>query len=109
MEFAQRFFVWIMFLVIFSSFFVIVKSSGSESWEKVVADGFNNTKNDYAWSMVTFRDKLYVGTLNSYGGAEIWFTSDGDPTTWRKVHDDFMLSNRGIRCLISNPGISWSV
>ena len=99
MKFVKRFFVWIMFLMIISFIFFAVSYSEAQSWEKVVADGFDNAKNDYAWSMATFKDKLYVGTLNSYGGAEIWCTSDAEATTWSKVHDDFLLSNRGIRCL----------
>ena len=76
--------------------------SGAESWKKVVALGFDNPKNDYAWSMETFKEKIYVGTLNVLGGAEIWSSYSGEPDTWEMVYDSRSLLNPGIRCLYND-------
>lgn len=35
--------------------------------KKIISDGFGNCHNMYAWTMETFKDKLYVGTLNIVG------------------------------------------
>jgi hypothetical protein len=75
--------------------------AGAQSWEKVADKGFGEPANDYAWSMATFQNKLYVGTLNPLKGAEIWRSSSGEPDTWQRVYNaaSGVLGNGGIRCL----------
>jgi len=69
---------------------------------KVVERGFDDPKNDYAWSMASFRGRLYVGTLNSLWGAEIWSSTNGSPGTWSRVYKSFFFSNSGIRYLYAD-------
>jgi len=76
--------------------------AGADSWEEVVNNGFGEPSNDYAWSMETFQGKLYVGTLNSNRGAEIWSSSSGEPDTWRRVYNTLRTSNLGIRTLYAD-------
>jgi len=76
--------------------------SGAESWKKVVDRGFGNTANDYAWSMATFQGNLYVGTLNSLNGAEIWSSSTGEPRDWNRVYKAPTYSSWGVRCLYAD-------
>jgi len=73
----------------------------AESWEKVVNMGFGSTRNDYAWSMAKFKGKLYVGTLNTYGGAQIWCSDSGDSETWQRVGPR-LSRNLGVRCLYAD-------
>ncbi|MEW5803580.1 MAG: hypothetical protein AB1847_15915 [bacterium] len=75
---------------------------GAEEWEEVVPNGFGEPSNDYAWSMATFRGKLYVGTLNSNRGAEIWSSSSGEVDTWERVYNTLTTSNLGIRCMYAD-------
>ena len=79
--------------------------ANAEYWEKVVSMGFDNPKNDYAWSMETFKGKIYVGTLNALGGAEIWSSCQGAAGTWKMVYDNHSLSNNGIRCLYNDKDL----
>ncbi|MEW5803584.1 MAG: hypothetical protein AB1847_15935 [bacterium] len=73
--------------------------SHAENWEKVADKGFGDPGNDYAWSMETFRGKLYVGTLNSMKGAQIWRSGTGGSRGWERVYHASTVSNSGIRCL----------
>ncbi len=63
-------------------------------WEQVVGHkaphtpgGFGNPDNTGAWSIETFQNQLYVGTMNwdfsDTGGCEIWRTDDG--LHWEQV------------------------
>ncbi|MEW5803450.1 MAG: hypothetical protein AB1847_15260 [bacterium] len=76
--------------------------SSAESWRKVVDTGFGNPSNDYAWSMATFKGKLYVGTLNSLQGAEIWSSSTGEPRSWDRVYKTPVDTSWGVRYLYSD-------
>jgi len=76
--------------------------SGAEQWQKTVNDGFGNTRNDYAWSMATFKGKLYVGTLNVWDRAEIWRSDSGESGTWQRVHKSFLDRSLGIRYLYAD-------
>ncbi|MGA1875861.1 MAG: hypothetical protein ACMUIA_09665 [bacterium] len=75
---------------------------GLEHWRKVVENGFGDEKNDYAWSMASYRGKLFVGTLNLLGGAEIWSSFNGEPESWERVYKSFVFLNSGIRCLYAD-------
>ncbi len=74
-------------------------SASAEHWERVADNGFGEPSNDYAWSMCTFKGKLYVGTLNTLRGGEIWSSADGHK--WKKVYDARSGSIIGIRDLYS--------
>jgi len=76
--------------------------SAAQNWEKVADKGFGDAGNDYAWSMATFRGKLYVGTLNGMKGAQIWCSSSGEPDTWKRVYHSTPFANSGIRCLYAD-------
>lgn len=76
----------------------------AELWEKVVENGFDNPRNDYAWSMETFKGRLLVGTLNLLNGGEIWSTQSGNLNEWEKVFEAPLRSDYGIRCLYSDRG-----
>ncbi|MEW5803582.1 MAG: hypothetical protein AB1847_15925 [bacterium] len=75
--------------------------SSAEHWEKVAGNGFGESSNDYAWSMCTFQKKLYVGTLNTLRGGEIWCSATGVEGSWKKVYDSRHNGNLGIRNLYS--------
>ena len=53
-----------LFLMANLVFLFIFRFSSAELWEKVAEKGFHDPSNDYAWSMETFQDHIYVGTLN---------------------------------------------
>ncbi|MEW5803586.1 MAG: hypothetical protein AB1847_15945 [bacterium] len=76
----------------------------AESWVKVVDKGFGEPSNDYAWGMATFRGMLYVGTLNTLKGAEIWRSGSGEKGTWQRVYNSpsGVFGNGGIRCLYAD-------
>ena len=76
--------------------------SAAEHWEQVVANGFGNPDNDYAWSMKAFKGKLYVGTLNVLKGGEIWSSSTGESGSWQKVYGPRSSSLVGIRNLYND-------
>lgn len=76
--------------------------SNAQSWQKVADLGFGNHRNDYAWSMAVFKKKLYVGTLNLLGRAEIWRSDSGGPNTWEQVYNARLFSNIGIRNLYAD-------
>jgi hypothetical protein len=63
----------------------IWRTSDGKDFEAVVGgpshtpDGFGELMNIYAWYMKEYDARLYVGTLNVFGG-EIWRSTDG--TTW---------------------------
>lgn len=66
----------------------IFRTSDGENWNAVVGDdsctknGFGERRN-FAWSMCVYDSCLYVGTLNLYGGCELWKSSDG--VNWEPV------------------------
>jgi hypothetical protein len=62
--------------------------SGTKGWEQVVDNGFGNQNNVYAWSMKSYSDYLYVGTLNYVDGCQIYRSSTGDKGTWKQVNKD---------------------
>ena len=64
--------------------------------------GFDDPSNDYAWSMETFQGHIYVGTLNSMKGGQIWRSSSGQLDTWERVYRSFPQVNIGIRCLYND-------
>ena len=81
---------------------VVDNEVGGGQWQRVVERGFDDPKNDYAWSMASFKGRLYVGTLNSLWGAEIWSSANGAPGTWDRVYKSFFFSNSGIRYLYAD-------
>jgi len=81
---------------------VVDNEIGDGQWQRVVEKGFNDPKNDYAWSMASFKGRLYVGTLNSLWGAEIWSSSNGAPNTWTRSHKSYVISNNGVRYLYAD-------
>jgi len=89
----------IVFLVLCLS-----RGSSAESWEKVSDNGFGNPSNDYAWCMAAFKGALYVGTLNTLQGGEIWKSSSGDPDSWENVYNSrsSLFSNAGVRYLYAD-------
>lgn len=91
-------------ILLISIFLVLLisPSTKAENWEKVEGSGFNNKRNDYAWSMETFKGKLYVGTLNLRGGGEIWCSNSGEQGTWQCVYDSRFSRNMGIRSLYND-------
>ena len=82
--------------------FFLSPSSNAQYWEKIISKGFGNPRNSYAWSMETFKGKLYVGTLNLNGGAEIWCSNSGKPGSWQQVYKAIFSRNTGIRCLYAD-------
>ncbi|MEW5803581.1 MAG: hypothetical protein AB1847_15920 [bacterium] len=90
--------IMISFLVLSMNHYTI-----AEQWEKVADKGFDDPTNDYAWSMTTFKGKLYVGTLNFLRGAEIWSSSSGNQDSWDRVYNALSpLSNAGVRSLYAD-------
>lgn len=72
------------------------RSSDGIHWEQVVGNnapftpgGFGNPDNTGAWSIESFNDYLYVGTMNwdfsDTGGCEVWRSKDG--LHWEQVVD----------------------
>jgi len=76
--------------------------SAAEHWQKVVSNGFGDSSNDYAWSMKTFKGKLYVGTLNVLKGGEIWSSPNGESGSWQKVYNARSGATVGIRNLFND-------
>ena len=75
------------------------------NWEQVVGHnapftpgGFGNPDNTGAWSIETFNDYLYIGTMNwdfsDTGGCEVWRSHDG--LHWEQV------VNHGFRSFMNN-------
>ena len=88
-------------LVIIFFILLLAYNSHAEIFEKVIDIGFGNPRNDYAWSMTTYKDKLYVGTLNTYGGAQIWRSESGEQNSWHRVGPRFS-RNLGVRCMYAD-------
>jgi hypothetical protein len=74
----------------------IWRTADGMHWEQVVGHiapftegGFGNQDNTGAWSIESFNDYLYVGTMNwdfsEEGGCEIWRSADG--VHWEQVVD----------------------
>jgi len=74
----------------------IWRTSDGVHWEQVVGHnapyspgGFGNQDNTGAWSIQTYNDYLYVGTMNwdfsDTGGCEVWRSNDG--VHWEQVVD----------------------
>lgn len=92
-------------LLMITSIFVLFlhSSSRADHWERVVSKGFGDPANDYAWSMVTFQEKLYVGTLNPIRGAEIWCSSSGEQGAWKRTYNARTpFANLGVRSLFAD-------
>lgn len=73
-----------------TGFCQIWRSSDGISWTKVVDRGFrdfdvnNKICNKRVWSMIVYKEFLYVGTWSSgNNGCQLWETSDGE--NWIKV------------------------
>ena len=74
------------------------RTADGTQWTKVV-DFFDmgEEANYYAWRMISFQDKLFVGTMNlgpetatGVTGAQIWVSFSGDPGTfYPMVHNGF--------------------
>ena len=94
--------IFMVLTVIFFAVFSANLYASAEQWEKVVSNGFGNQRNDYAWSMANFQGKLYVGTLNLIGGAQIWCSGSGESSTWENVYRSFFPGNIGIRCFYAD-------
>lgn len=78
-------------------------------WTRVVTNGFNNDlKNEVALSSEIFNGYLYVGTLNSTTGGEVWRTFDG--TSWEQVNSDGFgtVNNRGVSALAGFGGFLYA-
>ena len=82
-------------IIAIACLFFFANYSYAQSWQKVADVGFGNPRNDYAWSMATFKGKLYVGTLNLMGRAEIWRSKNGEPNTWEQVYNARLMGNFG--------------
>jgi hypothetical protein len=77
----------------------IWRTTDGTEWNKVLAfHDLGEQYNYYVWRMISFRDKLYVGTLNEGAveeqpgvtGAQIWVSDSGDPGTFTNlVHNGF--------------------
>jgi hypothetical protein len=53
----------------------------------ITTDGFGEPFNMYAWSLKVFDGFLYLGTFNVWGGgAQLWYSADGD--TWNRLVND---------------------
>ncbi|MEW6381613.1 MAG: hypothetical protein AB1611_18705 [bacterium] len=96
----------------------IWRTHNGTQWTKVLAfQDLGEKYNYYIWRLISFRDKLYVGTLNEGSvedpgvtGAQIWVSDSGDPGSfYNLVHNGFdgetltladieMPKNYGIRC-----------
>ncbi|MEW6379672.1 MAG: hypothetical protein AB1611_08685 [bacterium] len=96
----------VLSLLITAACLILCLNCGSfaEEWEQVASNGFGNPSNDYAWCMATFKGKLYVGTLNTLSGGQIWRSGTGDPDSWEMVYDSrsSIFSNAGVRTLYSD-------
>lgn len=91
-----------LLLIIIFLVFILFDYSSAESWKKVVNMGFGNPRNAYAWSMASFKGKLYVGTLNPFGGAQIWCSDNGNEKTWQKTNFPTISRNLGVRCMYAD-------
>jgi len=90
------------FIIAIFFVFCLYHSTHAQQWVKVVDNGFGNSRNSYAWSMETFKGELYVGALNLYGGAEIWYSNSGAPNSWQQAYKALFSRNSGARCLYSD-------
>ncbi|MEW5803585.1 MAG: hypothetical protein AB1847_15940 [bacterium] len=101
MKKAIQSFVMVILLVL-----SLGRGAGAEYWERVAENGFGDSSNDYAWCMETFQDSLYVGTLNTLKGGEIWRSNSGNPDSWQKVYSSptSVFGNAGVRCLYDDDG-----
>ena len=91
-----------LFPVVIFLLLILIPYTAAEEWEKVVDHGFGKHRNDYAWSMATFKNKIYVGTLNIETQAEIWCSDSGEKDTWQMVYKAWGSFNTGIRCLYAD-------
>lgn len=98
----KLFYALLINILLISFCFTPCRAEGVEEWRKVVENGFGDPKNDYAWSMASFRGKLYVSTLNTFGGAEIWRSATGEKGTWERVYKSLMFTNSGVRYLYAD-------
>ena len=63
----------------------IWRSANGTTWSLVAADGLGNPDNGGFTTFTTFKEVLYVATLNRSEGAEIWRSSTGDDASWERV------------------------
>ncbi|MCL6583464.1 MAG: hypothetical protein K6U11_07470 [bacterium] len=96
----------VILLLVMAVLLIFSLSFGCEAeyWEQVASNGFGNPSNDYAWCMATFQGKLYVGTLNTLQGGEIWRSASGEPGSWEMVYKSrsSVFSNAGVRYLYAD-------
>ena len=61
------------------------------SWRQIANNGFGDFDNAHCGSMIVFKNRIYVGTVHSGGGLEIWRTTcpiladgleSGDTSAW---------------------------
>ena len=90
------------FIIAIFFVFCLYDLSQAQHWVQVVDNGFDNSRNSYAWSMETFKGELYVGVLNLQGGAEIWCSNSGTSDSWQQVYKAIFSRNSGARCLYSD-------
>lgn len=84
-----------------------VQSDCTSGFDQVNEDGFGDRFNLYAWSMKTFGDHLYVGTLNNEHGGQIWRY---DGSSWENVVSENVneSGNRGFRNLLIYNGMLYA-
>ena len=63
-------------------------SGGAGNWYQVNEDGFGNADNGRVIvdAGIVYNNALYIATLNTTSGAEVWRTADG--TTWELANTD---------------------
>ena len=66
-----------------------------KNFEKVVDKGFGDINNSGAWSVIEYRGKLYVGTMNWKEGCQIWRTDDG--INWENYKTEDGLADNYVR------------
>jgi hypothetical protein len=84
----------VLFAVVTGAAYAVVPLPGmTHDWTQVVSAGFTDPNNTYAPSVTKFKDRLYLSTIASEGGAmfsgssksggDIWCTKDG--VAWEQV------------------------
>jgi hypothetical protein len=86
-------------------------SGDSESWSRVVSDGFGDSNNASALSFAVFDGYIYVGTQNFVSGGEVWRSDTGNDTSWEQVNADGFgtLNNTSIPALAAFDGYLYAV
>jgi hypothetical protein len=78
---------------------------------ELVADkGFGDKHNISAWSMVKFKDYLYVGTLNVVNGCQIYRSKTGDKGSWVQINiNGFANKSSGARTMLIFKDLLWVI